>query len=47
MQKFEDMQRENEDNIEKLSNLYEMGIIDEEGHPTNNKMEYFFSFDSS
>ena len=39
LQKFEDMQRENKDKIEKLSNLYEMGIIDEEGHSTNNKME--------
>ena len=39
LQKFEDMQRKNEDNIEKLSNLYEMAIIDEEWHPTNNKIE--------
>ena len=39
MKKLEDEQRDAEDNVEKLSKLYELGIIDENGELINNKME--------
>ena len=37
--KLEDIERENYENMEKLSKLYEAGIIKEEGNYINNKME--------
>ena len=39
IQQLEDFQIDNEDNLGKLSNLYKFGIIDENGHPINNRME--------
>ena len=40
IQQLEDSQLDNEKNVERLSNLYELGIIDENGNPTNDKMDY-------
>ena len=37
--KLEDIERENYENMEKLSKLYEAGIINEEGNYINDKME--------
>ena len=37
--KLESIERENEDNIDKLSRLYEAGIINEDGEYINNRME--------
>ena len=31
IQQIEESQKENDDNLEKLSNLYELGVIDENG----------------
>ena len=39
MQKLEDDKKDAEDNIEKLSKLYEMGVIDENGEFIDNKMD--------
>ena len=39
MKKLEDDQKDADDNIEKLSKLYELGIIDENGELICNKME--------
>ena len=39
LQELEDIQRDNYDNLEKLSHLYKLGIIDEEGFPMSNRME--------
>ena len=39
MKKLEDEQRDAENNVEKMSKLYELGIIDENGELINNKME--------
>ena len=39
MKKLEDDQKDADDNIEKLSKLYELGIIDENGELISNKME--------
>ena len=39
LQELEDFQRDNDDNMEKLSNLYKLRIIDEDGLPINNRME--------
>ena len=39
IQQLEDNQLDNEDNLEKLSNLYKLGIIDENGQPIDNRME--------
>ena len=39
IQDFENQQNENDDNLEKLSNQYKLGIIDENGCLINNKME--------
>ena len=35
---LEDNQRDNEDNLDKLAHLYKLGLIDENGMPTNNEM---------
>ena len=37
--KLEDIERENYENTEKLSKLYEAGIINKEGNYINDKME--------
>ena len=37
--KLEGMQRDHEENLDKLSNLYSLGVIDEDGNLVNNKME--------
>ena len=39
MQKLEDDKKDAENNIEKLSKLYEMGVIDENGEFIDNKMD--------
>ena len=39
MEGFEDLQKENDENLDKLSNLYKLGVIDENGYLINNKME--------
>ena len=39
LSKLEDIERENEENIEKLSRLYDAWVINEEGHYINNNME--------
>ena len=39
VQELEDLQRENDENLDKLSNLYKFGIIDENGNPINNQIE--------
>ena len=39
MKKLEDDQKDADDNIEKLSKLYELRIIDENGELINNKKE--------
>ena len=39
IQQLEDSQLDNEENVERLSNLYKLGIIDENGNPTNDKMD--------
>ena len=38
IQQLEDNQIDNEENINKLSNLYELGLIDENGQPISNRM---------
>ena len=38
-EEFESLQKENEDNLEKLSNLNKLGVIDENDYFVNNKME--------
>ena len=41
-QKIDDLervQRENDDNPDKMSNLYKLGIINENGIPINNRMK--------
>ena len=39
IQQLEDNQTDNEENINKLSNLYELGLIDENGQPISNRMD--------
>ena len=39
LSKLEDIERENDENIEKLSKLYDAGIINEEGNYIDNRME--------
>ena len=39
IQQLEDSQTDNEENINKLSNLYELGLIDENGQPISNRMD--------
>ena len=39
IQQLEDSQLDNEENVERLSNLYKLGIIDENGNPTNDRMD--------
>ena len=39
IQQLEESQLDNQDNIDKLSNLYELGVIDEEGQFINKEME--------
>ena len=37
--KLENIEHENDDNIKKLSKLYEAGLINEDGEYINNRME--------
>ena len=39
IQQLEESQQENDDNLEKLSNLYELDVIDENGQPLEDRME--------
>ena len=39
LKKLEEQQMDHEENLDKLSKLYEMGVIDENGELVNNKME--------
>ena len=39
LQELEDFQRDNDDTMEKFSNLYKLGLIDEDGLPIDNRME--------
>ena len=40
MKKLEEQQRYSEENIDKLSKLYDLGTIDENGELISNRMEY-------
>ena len=42
VEEFESLQKENEDNLEKLSNLYKLLVIDKNGYFVNNMMEYWY-----
>ena len=39
IQEFENIQKENDENLDKLSDLYKLGIIDENGFVINNRMD--------
>ena len=39
IQEFENLQKENDENLDKLSDLYKLGIIDENGFVINNRMD--------
>ena len=39
IQEFVNLQKENDENLDKLSDLYKLGIIDENGVVINNRMD--------
>ena len=39
IEEFENLQRENDENSDKLNNLYKIEIIDEEGFAIKNRIE--------
>ena len=39
IKQLKDEEFDHDDNLEKLSNLYKLGIINEDGQPINNEME--------